>query len=180
MKQILITLFLLNTLFVNSQGVEIYYDAIIVTEEGIFNYLIKLKGGYSEEILYKKRKSSKVKKLDINIVKSINTKYNSYAKIIYKGKSFLPRIICLGRINFYEYQSFTSPKGWNKHQDDIVTYYIEKGNVVFELKAGMIPNEIEELFYDNENIKNKLKIEEIHIVEFAKLINEYNKSFESK
>jgi hypothetical protein len=158
--------------------IDIYDKGFILSNNDTLECFVKIQSSYENYILYKLDKDGEKIDAKIDTINFIITDYNSYGRVRYKNKKTLSRILCWGRINYYECVTHTPPKGdpskgW-AHEAEIFTYYIEKDNIVIRISMNKVSDEIKMLFRDNESIFERINSKKIKREKLLELIQEYN------
>lgn len=155
----------------------------IITNNDTLECFVSLQGTYNHEVEYKLAKDSVTLTASVDTVNFIVTDFNCYGKICVKGKCFIPRILCWGRINLYEQIEFgqremlhgSSYKSVARY-NETTTCFIEKGDTILNVPHRKIGEKISFLFDDDEAVFNVIvKKNRLSNDELIKIIDEYNK-----
>lgn len=180
MRVYVVSIILLISLSVKAQEYldHIYVKGYLLTNNDTVSCNIKLQGSYDKYVYYK-HKGDYVFKAHIDTVRYVITDYNSFGKVTIKSKTVLARIICWGKINFYEYHVFverkTDSNGNIVFHEDYMINYIEKDGVIVKIKSKRINDKIRSLFSDNSKIYDKLSVKRLKKERLIELIQQYNK-----
>jgi hypothetical protein len=158
--------------------VELYDKGYILSNRDTLECFVSIHGSYEDNFFYKLTIDGYKLEANIDTINFIVTEYNSYGRVNYKNRRFLARILCWGRINYYEFVTHTLPmEGPGQgmiYQEDICTYFIEKDSVIIKLPKKKLSDEIVALFKDNEAVFNRVDSKKTKQNQLLELINEYN------
>lgn len=156
----------------------LFNSSYMITNNDTIKCFVKAQGGYEKNIPFKFSNGGKLMMAKLDTVKFIINDFNSYGRIEYNGKYKMARILCWGKINYYEFQKLSRPtgdhtKGW-AHQRDIVTNYLEKDSVIIKTRSNKMTEQIRLLFKDNTQLYEETNVRRLKQEQLIKLIQKYN------